>query len=122
VVLAFDNRVPDFCLPADREVEIFHIVQEALANVCRHAQAKRVDLSLAAVPGGFEIALVDDGVGIGAHANGGETDDGGHYGLAIMRERAQRLGGSLSVEPAPAAGTRVRLVIPAEAPRSENGS
>lgn len=122
VVLAFHNGVPDFCLPPDREVEVFHIVQEALANVCRHAQAKRVDLTLAAIPGGFEIAVVDDGVGIGARDNVGDVDDGGHYGLAIMRERAQRLGGSLSVEPAPAAGTRVRLVIPAEAPRSENVS
>jgi len=120
VTLAFDNHVPDFCLPADREVEIFHIVQEALANVCRHAHARRVDLSLARIGNGYEIAIVDDGVGMSAYPEGSDPDDSGHYGMAIMSERARRLGGSLSVERAPSAGTRVRLMFPAEQPPSEN--
>jgi two-component system nitrate/nitrite sensor histidine kinase NarX len=119
VTLAFDNRAPGFGLPADREVEVFHIVQEALANVCRHAQARRVDLTLAPTDGGYEIAIVDDGVGVRTSAGPVDTDDGGHYGLAIMRERACRLGGSLTVERAPGAGTCVRLTIPAETPRDE---
>jgi two-component system nitrate/nitrite sensor histidine kinase NarX len=116
VTLTFENRVPGFCLPADREVEIFHIVQEALANVCRHAHARRIDLCLDRARGGYEIAVVDDGVGMGAYA---ESDDAGHYGLAIMRERALRLGGSLAIDKAPGAGTRVRLFFPADQPPSE---
>lgn len=116
VTLTFDNRIPGFCLPADREVEIFHIVQEALANVCRHARARHVDLRLDRAPGGYECAVVDDGVGMGAYP---ETDDGGHFGLAIMRERALRLGGRLTIDQAPGAGTRVRLFIPADHPPSE---
>ncbi len=119
VRLTFDNRVPDLCLPADREVEIFHIVQEALANVCRHARARHVDLRLDRAPGGYECAIVDDGVGMGAYP---ETDDGGHYGLAIMRERALRLGGRLTIDQAPGAGTRVRLFFPADHPPSETRS
>jgi two-component system nitrate/nitrite sensor histidine kinase NarX len=119
VRLTFDNRVPDFCLPADREVEIFHIVQEALANVCRHARARHVDLRLDRAPGGYECAVVDDGVGMGAYP---DTDDGGHYGLAIMRERALRLGGSLAIDQAPGAGTRIRLFFPADHPPSETRS
>ena len=119
VTLTFDNRVPGFCLPADREVEIFHIVQEALANVCRHARARHVDLRLDRAPGGYECVVVDDGVGMGAYP---ETDDGGHYGLAIMRERALRLGGRLTIDQAPGAGTRVRLFFPADHPPSETRS
>jgi len=120
VTLSFDNRVPEFCLPAEQEVEIFHVVQEALANVCRHAHARRAELSLRRVGDEYEIAVVDDGVGMNAHAAGADPDDGGHYGMAIMRERAGRLGGRLTVERLPEGGTRVRLLIPAAGPRSEN--
>jgi len=116
VELAFENRVPDFCLPADREIEIFHIVQEALANVCRHAHARRVEVSLDRAGGGYAIAIVDDGVGMGAYPDGAERDDSGHYGMAIMRERASRLGGSLTVAPAPSAGTWIRLWFPEQPP------
>lgn len=119
VTLTFENRVPEFCLPADREVEIFHIIQEALANVCRHARARSVVLRLDRARGGYEFAVVDDGVGMGAYP---ETDDGGHYGLAIMRERALRLGGRLTIDQAPGAGTRVRLFFPADPPPSETRS
>ena len=119
VTLTFENRVPGFCLPADREVEIFHIVQEALANVCRHARARRVELRLDRAGSGYEVAVVDDGVGMGAYP---ETDDAGHYGLAIMRERALRLGGRLTIDQAPGAGMRVRLSFPADYPPSETRS
>ncbi len=122
VVLAFENRVPDFCLPADREIEIFHIVQEALANVCRHAHARRVELSLRRVAAGYEIAVVDDGVGMVAYPDALEPDDTGHYGIVIMRERARRLGGSLTLEKAQGAGTCIRLRFPAVQLDSENRS
>ncbi len=122
VVLSFENRASDFCLPADREVEIFHIVQEALANVCRHACARHVEVSLSRGHAGYEIAVIDDGVGLGAYPEAGERDDPGHYGIAIMRERARRLGGSLTLEKAPGAGTCVRLSFPAFQTPSENRS
>ncbi len=119
ISLRLDNRVPGFCLSADREVEVYHIVQEALANVCRHAHARNVEVRLdrAREGSGFEIAVVDDGVGIEAAPHAAEGDDPGHYGIAIMRERAQRLGGSLTLEAAGRTGTRVRLTIP-ETPTS----
>ena len=112
VALKFDNRVPGLRLPAEREVEIFRIVQEALANVCRHAQARNVEVRLdrMAAGNGYEIVVVDDGVGLGVPA---DHDDTGHYGLAIMRERARRLGGTVTLESRRGAGTCVRLTIPA---------
>ena len=119
VALEFSNRVPELHLPVGREVQVFHIVQEALANVCKHANAGHARLSLDRKDGGYEIAVEDDGVGMVADAAAVERGETGHYGLAIMRERARRLGGELTLESAPGAGTRVRLYFPAVQPQSE---
>lgn len=112
VVLEFSNRVPDIGLPVADEVQVFHIVQEALANVCKHANARFVRLTLERKGTGYEIVIEDDGVGMAADACA-ERGEAGHYGIAIMRERASRLGGELTIDSAPGAGTRVRLYFPA---------
>ena len=118
IALNFMNRAPDFHLAAGREVDVYHVVQEALANVCRHAQAKHARITLDRMPAGYEITIEDDGVGIGAAAR--VWEESGHYGTAIMRERAQRLGGDVVTEPAAGAGTRVRLRFPAIEPQPES--
>ena len=64
VALEFVNKAPGFHLPVAREVQAFHIVQEALANVCKHANARRARLTLAPTEGGYEILVEDDGVGM----------------------------------------------------------
>jgi two-component system nitrate/nitrite sensor histidine kinase NarX len=110
VELAFENRVPDFRIDPAREVEVHHIVQEALANVVRHARASRARVTLDRAPGGYAIVIEDDGVG--AAQPGAPDERPGHYGVAIMRERASRLGGEVTVGPAPGRGTRVRLSFP----------
>ncbi len=110
VALDFTNRVSDFSLPPEREVEVYHIVQEALANISRHARAHHAWMSLERTAAGYEIAIEDDGVGLAPAAGaGGEP---GHYGIAIMRERAARLGGEVIMEPVAGAGTRVRVRFP----------
>lgn len=116
VALAFENAVPDLQLPVGREVEVFHIVQEALANVTRHANARHARLSLGRSAGDYEILVEDDGVGMPAVPPGSDGAEGGHYGIAIMQERARRMGGELSIEPGEPRGTRVRLRFPAAAP------
>ena len=115
VRLDYDNALPELQLPVGREVEVFHIVQEALANVVRHANARRVRLGLARAGEDFEIVVEDDGVGLPSEAVGGDAGDAGHYGIAIMRERARRLGGELTLERGADGGTRVRLQFPVEA-------
>ncbi len=122
VALAFENAVPDLQLPVGREVEVFHIVQEALANVTRHANAAHARLSLGRSAGGFEIVVEDDGIGMPAVPPGSEGAEGGHYGIAIMQERARRMGGELSIEPGEPRGTRVRLRFPAAAPATGYGT
>ena len=120
VALAFANRVPDLDLPVGREVQVFHIVQEALANVCKHADARHARLTLDTRGAGYEIVVEDDGVGMAADPTG-ERGEAGHYGIAIMRERASRLGGELTLDSAPGAGTRVRLYFPAMEPQTGSG-
>lgn len=116
VSLRFDCTVPDLQLPVGREIEVFHIVQEALANVTRHANATQVGMTLGGVAGGYEIVVEDDGIGMPAEAAGGDLADAGHFGIAIMSERARRLGGELTMDSAPDSGTRVRLRFPAAQP------
>ena len=120
VGLDFVNHVRDLDLPVGREVQVFHIVQEALANVCQHANARRARLTLECQGAGYEIVVEDDGVGMPADP-AGERGETGHYGIAIMRERASRLGGELTLDSAPGAGTRVRLYFPAMEPQIGSG-
>jgi len=112
IALRFANGAPDLQLPVGREVQAWHIVQEALANVCKHAKAANVTLSLDRAGDSCEIVVEDDGVGVGSEPNGTERGDAGHYGIAIMRERTRRLGGELTIEPTAGAGTRVRVRFP----------
>jgi signal transduction histidine kinase len=93
-------------LPAAVEVAAYRIVQEALTNVARHAQARscRICLSL---PGGhdLQVEVSDDGVGLPKEPRAG-------VGLLSMRERAEEVGGTCVVEPAPGRGTRVLVKLP----------
>jgi two-component system, NarL family, nitrate/nitrite sensor histidine kinase NarX len=119
VELDFANAVPELQLPVGREVEVFHIVQEALSNVTRHANARHARLTLRRGDAGYEVVVEDDGVGMPHDAAGGDPGDAGHYGIAIMRERARRLGGELRLESIPGGGTRVGLQFPVEPPQGE---
>ena len=110
IELSFTNRAAGLRLAPAREVEVYHIVQEALANVVRHANARHASLTLDRTATGCEVVIEDDGVGLASDASScGER--GGHYGVEIMRERARRLGGEVSIESAPGRGTRVRLTF-----------
>ena len=117
VQLEFHNRAPELSLPVEHEVQVFHIVQEALANVSKHAGARHARLSLDRKRGHYEITVDDDGMGIAAAAVPGADASvavpASHFGIDIMRERARHLGGDVDVLPAPGGGTRVRLRFPA---------
>ena len=100
--------VPDLGLSVEQEVQVFHIVQEALANISRHAQARQARLSVRRGDGQLEILIEDDGRGLADGAVAGDS----HFGLGIMKERAQRLGGTIAIGPRASGGTRVRLSVP----------
>jgi two-component system nitrate/nitrite sensor histidine kinase NarX len=117
VDIRWRNACPTLVLEPSRAAEVYAVVQEAASNVIRHANARHADITLReSAPGVIEALVEDDGTGLvesdGSAEHGGQ---GGHYGLEIMRERAQRLQGRLEIGPREGGGTCVRLVFPAVA-------
>jgi signal transduction histidine kinase len=84
----------------------FRIVQEAITNVVRHAQATRIDIRLARAPGALELSVRDDGVGIDLQ----KPPNG--FGLLGIRERVSALRGELSLARADGGGTLLRAQLP----------
>ncbi|HET9223570.1 MAG TPA: GAF domain-containing sensor histidine kinase [Roseiflexaceae bacterium] len=101
--------------------QVLRIVQEALQNVEKHAQATQVCVESTLSADELRVQVRDDGVGFepGAHhsytdANGNEHGASGRFGLLSLRERARLSGGVLQIESAPEAGTRIAVSIPIE--------
>ncbi len=108
IPLQVQYAAPDFGLTSEQEVQVFHIIQEALANVGRHAQAQQAWLTLSHRGSHLDVRVEDDGRGVAAL----QADGRAHFGLDIMNERAQRLGGVVEIGPREGGGTRVRLTVP----------
>jgi PAS domain S-box-containing protein len=100
------------CLPSTLELPLFRIVQEALSNVSKHAQASLVWIGLNLTQDeAVRLAIRDNGLGF--DPNGlEETMQGGHLGLKQMRERVEKAGGTLVIDSQPGQGTEVRVVLP----------
>jgi signal transduction histidine kinase len=101
-------------LDAELESTIYRIVQEALTNVSRHAQATKAVVSISEHQGVVHVTVTDDGQGLPDAARLGPRGDGleGGFGMSGMRERAELVGGELELAPAPGRGTVVRLDVP----------
>jgi signal transduction histidine kinase len=106
LVTQFDCQTEERLSP-EKEQELYRIAQEALNNVLKHAHAGRVEVHLAIAEGDATLEVVDDGGGFESSFSGG-------YGLGLrgMYERVERLGGTLRIESAPGAGTRVQVHVP----------
>jgi len=123
IALEYLNSTSDFHLGVDQEAQVFYIVQEALANVVRHSGASQARLLLEKMHDHYQVTVEDNGKGglgffvvanpLGSFAEHPHLRD--HLGLAIMRERAQILGGRIDVANLPAGGVRLRLSFPAQA-------
>lgn len=95
-------------LPPEQQLQVLFIVQEALSNIRKHAQASHIEIHLQNERD-FSIYVQDDGRGFAHHDEQQRTEQ--QVGLNIMRERASRLGGQLSVESTPGRGTRISLLL-----------
>ncbi|WP_339204393.1 sensor histidine kinase [Paenibacillus sp. FSL K6-3182] len=120
---ALDKWFPDYCrqnnlqgelewrlkerLSEAKEHQLFLIVQEAMANIVKHASAKGCTLTMADTERQVSMILQDDGVGF-------KVDEvrRGSYGLSTMQERAQKLGGAAEIWSKSGSGTRVKVTIP----------
>jgi signal transduction histidine kinase len=98
-------------LDGEEQAQAIRIIQEALSNVRRHAGTDRASLLIERDGDGLRISLVDEGQGFDPGLFEGR-DDGWHLGLRTMRERAESVGGTLTVESQPGVGTRVVLELP----------
>ena len=95
-------------LAPDVQIQVLHMVQEALSNVRKHAGASRVDLRVSRHPR-WRFEVQDNGSGFEAAS---VPPDSLHVGLGIMRERAQRIGALVQITSAPGQGTCVRIELP----------
>jgi len=95
-------------VPPATEVQAVRIIQEALMNVRKHAAADRARVRIARDGAWLRVAIEDDGIGWNRQA----SPQGLHFGLQMMRERAEGLGGRLEVETAPGQGTRIVATLP----------
>jgi signal transduction histidine kinase len=92
----------------DRATAVFRILQEALTNVARHADADRVEVRVVRSPERVRMEIRDDGKGITQE----EVDTTKSFGLLGMEERARMFGGTLAVEAGEAGGTTVTVSMP----------
>ncbi|MGE5574447.1 MAG: histidine kinase N-terminal 7TM domain-containing protein [Bacteroidota bacterium] len=119
--LAIPDEIRDGVLGRAAEVQVLRIIQEAMTNARRHGGARHIQVSFAVAAEGVEVVVKDDGSGFEIEGlsggngrvreqDGVRTDAG--YGLGIMRERAEQVGGRLEVRSAPGMGTQVRVRVP----------
>jgi signal transduction histidine kinase len=102
-----ESRLGDDRLPSDVETVLYRIVQEALTNVVKHAQAEHVSIVLQRKAGTVTAVIEDDGRGFA----GGHQKDGG-LGLVGMKERVELVNGRLEIESAEGAGTSLVVEVP----------
>jgi len=104
------NQADDAELTEEEEAQILRIVQEALANVRKHSRANMVRVLLSCDNiGGLRLIVEDDGIGMVIPSD--DQDSDGHFGLAIMQERAGTVGAEISIESEPGDGTRVVIQL-----------
>ena len=104
-------------LSAEGGSALFHIAQEALSNIHKHARASAVEIRLHEVGGAVRLIIADNGAGFDPAA--ARTEE--HHGLRNMASRARAAGGTLNIESTPQTGTRIRVEIPGKHVAGEPG-
>jgi signal transduction histidine kinase len=100
-------------IPPLAEIQLIRIIHEGLSNVFKHAQATAAAVTMERDSGLLKMTVEDNGKGFVPNTMAGERF---HFGLQTMKERAEALGGRLTIDSAPGKGTRVIVVFPLEEP------
>ncbi len=108
--LHVELHIEDVQLPLAPQIQLLRVVQEALTNVRKHARASRVTLTLSRHREGIQLHIQDDGVGFDPARVAHEER---RFGLRIMAERVQALGGQLHIHARPGEGTQIAVWVPA---------
>lgn len=121
--LAYHLQIGDFSgrlVPA-AERAIFSIVQEAVGNVRKHAQAQNIWITLATRDGELSVEVRDDGQGFDVEEIKRDYDERGSLGMLNIEERSHALGGQLSIRSQPGQGTTIALTMPLQPLRRPEG-
>ncbi len=110
----FEATGEERSLPPAVEVTLLRAAQEGLANVRKHASARKVNLTLTYMEDEVALDVQDDGAGFDPSRLSGADAQSGGYGLYSLRERARELGGSFQVESEPGGGTTLAIHLPLE--------
>lgn len=113
----FNSEYDHIYLSDENNVALFRIIQEALTNVMRHANATKINVSLKKELKGINLTVTDNGIGIDAKSNISERS----MGIIGMKERAIFLGGRLNIISGGGNGTTISLFLPEEKIMNENG-
>jgi PAS domain S-box-containing protein len=105
-------RGPDQRLPADVELALFRIAQEAVHNVERHSEAAHVNISIEYGPQTTRLVIADDGKGFVSPLPADDLANDRKLGLIGMQERARIVGGKLAIRSVPREGTRIVVEVP----------
>lgn len=97
--------IPQTYFSPGEEVQLFGIIQEALANIRKHAKAQQANISFTALPEGWRLWIADDGMGLIA-----DMKEAKKYGLSMMQERATQLGASCDVRTREKGGLEIILL------------
>jgi signal transduction histidine kinase len=108
IVLQFENSGRPLPIPLSTYRQITFICQEALVNIEKHAQAKEIEMDLIWAEESLTVKISDNGMGFAPSAG----EDPGHYGMAIMKERAEEIHARLEILSSPLTGTTVQLSVP----------
>jgi two-component system, NarL family, sensor histidine kinase UhpB len=99
-------------VPSHLATTLFRIAQEGINNIMRHAGAKTTDICLRLEPYGVHLQIQDDGQGFNPQQVAGQAITLQHLGLLGMQERAELVGGKVTVESVPGQGTRLQVFVP----------
>ena len=110
--VTIDDRLGATRLPSHVEVALFRIIQEAVTNVARHADARHVAITLSRDDDMVTVVVADDGRGFEARRAAGISGRFDSIGLSGMAERVTLLDGSMQVRSAPGAGTTIEVTVP----------
>jgi signal transduction histidine kinase/ligand-binding sensor domain-containing protein len=110
------ESTPTDDLPPETEIAAFRVVQEAVTNVIRHADASLATVTIGQSGGGLELAVRDDGVGFDLRATMERAAAGKALGLLGMQERVRMLDGEIRIDSQPGRGTHIRVSLPVAVP------
>ena len=108
IAVFFQNECQTLVLSPAQEIQVYYIIQEALTNIRRHSGACNVRILLNSEGDLYTVLIEDDGLGMSGPDQPMPVE---HAGLAIMRERTQRLPGQFVIESEPGEGTRIVLIF-----------